>query len=198
MLVAAAPAGNMVGMPEVRLTGRLLAASPALHDPNFDRTVVLVLDHGDGGALGLVLNRPSETVVDDPLPQWRARATEPPVVFVGGPVSRSSAICLARSPREVGANGWQPLFGRLGTLDLGLDPDDVSVTIDGLRIFAGYAGWGTGQLEAEIAAGAWFVLRAEPEDAFAPDPNGLWRRVLHRQRGVLAALANYPPDLAVN
>ncbi len=185
-------------MPGDRLRGRLAVASPALGDPNFARTVVLLLDHGDGGALGVVLNRPSETVIDDPLPQWRFMAAEPAVVFVGGPVSRTSAICLARSCQPDGSTGWQPLFGRLGTLDLGLDPEEVGVPIERLRIFAGYTGWGPGQLEDEIAAGAWFVVTAEPEDALAPNPVGLWRQVLRRQRGTLSALANYPADLSLN
>jgi len=185
-------------MAEDRLTGRLLVASPVMRDPNFDRTVVLLLDHGDEGALGLVLNRPSDTAVDDPLPQWGGRAADPPVVFVGGPVAKASAICLARSSDGDGSEGWQPLFGQLGTLDLALDPGDVGVPIDRLRVFAGYAGWGAGQLEGEIAAGAWFVVGAEAEDALSSDPAGLWRRILRRQRGVLASVANFPADLAVN
>ncbi|MFI5041651.1 MAG: YqgE/AlgH family protein [Acidimicrobiales bacterium] len=180
------------------VAGSVLVASPVLQDPNFDRTVVLVLAYGDDGALGLVLNRPSETELGEPLPQWGDQAAEPPVVFVGGPVARTSAICLARCPESAAGDGWQPLFGPLGTLDLGLDPEDVPVPIDRLRVFAGYAGWGAGQLDSEIAAGAWFVVAADAEDALSSDPAGLWRRILARQTGALAALANFPLDLAVN
>lgn len=178
------------------LSGRLLVASPSMHDPNFDRTVILVLEHGEG-ALGVVLNRPSETSIEDPLPLWRAQAAEPSVVFVGGPVGEA-AICLAHSPRSGVGSGWQQLFAGLGTLDVALPPEEVGVPIDGLRVFAGYAGWGAGQLEAEIAAGAWFVVAAEPGDAFSPDPAGLWRRVLRRQRGMLSTVATFPSDLSVN
>jgi putative transcriptional regulator len=176
--------------------GRLLVASPSLHDPNFERTVILLLEHGEG-ALGVVLNRPSDTAIDEPLPAWRLQAAEPSVVFVGGPVGEA-AICLAHSRGSAPADGWQQLFGDLGTLDVARDPDEVGVPVDGLRVFAGYAGWGAGQLEEEIAAGAWFVLDAEPEDAFSPDPAGLWRRVLRRQRGMLSTVANFPADLSVN
>ena len=171
-------------------------ASPSLHDPNFERTVILLLDHGEG-ALGVVLNRPSETTIDDPLPQWRLQAAEPPVVFVGGPVGEA-AICVAHSPRSGPGVGWQQLFAGFGTLDVALEPDQVGVPIDGLRVFAGYAGWGPGQLEEEIEAGAWFILDAEPDDVLSPDPAGLWRRVLRRQRGMLSTVANFPSDLSVN
>jgi len=187
--------GDMTGE---HLAGKLLVASPALHDPNFDRTVVLVIEHGADGALGLVLNRPSDTEIGEPLPQWGRQAAEPTVVFVGGPVSRTSAIGLGRSPEAGRAAGWQPLFGPLGTLDLGLDPDQVGVPIEHIRVFAGYAGWGPGQLEAEIDASGWFVVAAEAEDVLSADPRMLWRRVLRRQPRALAALANFPVDLSNN
>ena len=181
------------------LTGRLLVAAPMLRDPNFVRTVVLILDHSAQGALGLVLNRPTATAVDEPLPHWGDRAAEPSVVFAGGPVGVTSAICLARAvPDGLEADGWQPLFGRLGTLDVARDPDELTLPIEGLRLFAGYAGWGAGQVEGEIEAGAWFVVDAEPDDAFDADPVQLRRRILARQDGVLSALANFPADLSVN
>lgn len=179
--------------------GSLLVASPTLRDPNFARAVVLLLDHGEEGAVGVVLNRPSHMAVGEPLPQWRDRAAEPAVVFVGGPVARGSAICLARSDGDERSEGWQPLFDRLGTLDLGRGgPGDVGVAIDRLRVFAGYAGWASGQLEAEIAAGGWFVVGASPADVLGPEPEGLWRAVLRRQGGLLAAVASFPAELSVN
>jgi len=180
------------------LTGRLLVAAPNLGDPNFHRTVVLVLDHSEEGALGLVLNRPSATALAEPLPDWHDRAAPPAVVFVGGPVRPESAICIARSDAVGGSDGWQPLFARLGTLDLGRPPAEVGVVIDRLRVFAGYAGWGSEQLEGEIAAGAWWVVDADPDDALDAEPRQLWRTVLRRQRGALAAIANFPADLTVN
>jgi len=183
-------------MPASRLAGRLLVATPMLRDPNFDRTVVLLLDHNDGGALGVVLNRPSPLAVAEPLPQWVDLAADPPVVFVGGPVSPGSAICLARA--EGDGEGWQPLFAGLGTLDLSRTPDELGAEIARLRVFAGYAGWGGGQLEGEIEAGAWVVTTAGPGDALSEQPDVLWRQVLHRQGGVVSALSSYPKDLTDN
>jgi putative transcriptional regulator len=184
------------------LTGRLLVATPALQSPEFDRTVVLLLEHGEHGALGVVLNRPSELEVSEPLPQWEAFAADPAVVFVGGPVAPSAAICLARAtahadgaPQEV--DTWKPLFGGLGTLDLQGRPDDVPV-LDRLRVFAGYAGWGPDQLEGEIEEGAWFVIDARPDDALSAEPTDLWRTVLRRQGGDFALVAMYPPDPTLN
>ncbi len=118
------------------LKGRLLVATPNLGDPNFERTVVLVLEHGDEGALGVVLNRPSELDVAEPLPEWARAAAHPPVVFIGGPVAPSAAVCLARLGRHGGAEGWQPLLGQdglVGTLDLDSDPDEAIPRIDEIR-----------------------------------------------------------------
>jgi putative transcriptional regulator len=185
-------------MAEEELAGRLLVATPSLRDPNFLRTVVLVLEHSPEGALGLVVNRPTETAVDEPLPEWGDHAAPPAVLFVGGPVQPEAAICIARSDAVAGSAGWQPLFDRLGTLDLGCRPADVGAPIDRLRVFAGYAGWGAGQLDGEIAAGAWWVVDAHPGDVLSPSPRSLWREVLHRQPGVLGAIANFPADLSTN
>ncbi|HTW06792.1 MAG TPA: YqgE/AlgH family protein [Acidimicrobiales bacterium] len=178
--------------------GRLLVASPRLLDPNFVRTVVLILAHGDQGAVGLVLNRPSTTLVSSPLPAWEDLATAPSVVFVGGPVSAGS-ICLAQVKSEVSVPdaGYLPLKGTLGTVDLEADPAFVGPWMDKLRIFAGYAGWGSGQLEGEIGEGAWWVVDSRDEDAFSDDPSGLWKRVLRRQGGKLSLISYYPPDVSL-
>ena len=179
------------------LAGRLLVATPVLQDGTFDRAVVLMLDHSDDGAIGVVLNRPSTTTVHEALPQWGDRAAEPSVVFVGGPVKPGAAICIAGSD-ATSTDGWQPLFGHIGTLDLGRDPEELDVPVDWLRVFAGYAGWTGGQLEGEIEAGAWYVVDAQPGDAVSPEPARLWHDVLRRQGGSLAAVANMPADLSVN
>jgi putative transcriptional regulator len=185
-------------MTEDRLAGMLLVATPVMRDPNFDHTVVLLLDHNAEGALGVVLNRPSATAVVDPLPQWVDHAAPPAVVFIGGPVSPGSAICLARSADVLEGEGWQPLFAGLGTVDLARSPGDLSGGIEAMRVFAGYAGWGGLQLESEIEAGAWLVLRAQPGDALSRGPAGLWREVLRRQGGVVAAMATFPAELSAN
>jgi putative transcriptional regulator len=179
--------------------GRLLVAAPRLLDPNFARTVVIVLAHGDQGAVGLVLNRPTVTLVGSPLPEWEELASAPPVVFVGGPVSEGS-ICLAQVKPQVAVPdaGYLPLQGTLGTVDLEADPAFVGLWIEKLRIFAGYGGWGPGQLEAEIEEGAWWVLDSKEEDVFSDDPDGLWKRVLRRQGGELALVSAYPPEPGLN
>lgn len=173
-------------------------ATPNLEDPNFERTVVLVLEHGHEGALGVVLNRPSDLDLAEPLPEWARAAAHPPVVFIGGPVSPSAAVCLARVGGPGAARGWEPVLGPVGTLDLDGDPDEAMARIDEIRVFAGYAGWGPGQLEAEIAAGGWFLVDADASDPLSPAPENLWATVLRRQKGTLALFAAYPPDPSLN
>ena len=177
--------------------GMLLVAAPPLVDPNFDRTVVLLLEHSLAGAVGVVLNRPGETNVEDALPGWERLAAEPGRVFVGGPVAADAASALGSARHTDAGAGWEPVVGPVGTIDLHRDPLDVLGDIAAVRIFAGYAGWGAGQLESELEAGAWIVVPAVPEDVLGPSDD-LWRRVLRRQGGRVAWLANVPEDLSVN
>jgi putative transcriptional regulator len=177
--------------------GRLLIATPPLVDPNFDRTVVLLLEHGDEGALGIVLNRPSDTSLSEVLPEWHDHASAPAVVFIGGPVTPEAVIALARGGDEQ-TPGWVHVLGDLGTVDVGRDPLDVSGSLESLRVFVGYAGWAPGQLEAELGDGAWFVVDMRADDAFARSPDRLWRDVLRRQRGRIAMFAHCPHDVSVN
>jgi putative transcriptional regulator len=184
--------------------GRLLVATPLLGDPNFRRTVVLIVEHEDEtGTLGVVLNRPTEIPVGQVLEPWTDLATEPPVVFSGGPVAPTSALALALVPGTDEPVGWQPLDGgpamtRLGLVDLDAPPGLLAPAIARLRVYAGYAGWGTGQLQAEIDGGAWYVVDATATDPFSPDPAGLWPAVLRRQGGELAYVATYPDDPTQN
>ncbi|MBW3574510.1 MAG: YqgE/AlgH family protein [Actinobacteria bacterium] len=183
--------------PPVR-AGCLLVALPTLIDPNFDRTVVLVLAHDAAdGALGVVLNRPSDTEVAEPLPQWAPLAAQPGVVFLGGPVGATAAIGVARGTGVAG-NGWAPVAGHLGTVDLGLHPEELPAPVDAVRVFSGYAGWGPGQLESEIDQGAWLVVAGAPDDVLCSDPARLWRLILRRQGGRTAWLANWPLDPRTN
>lgn len=184
--------------------GRLLVATPLLGDPNFRRTVVLLVEHEvEEGTLGVVLNRPTKVPVGQVLEQWTELATDPAVVFKGGPVAQNSALALALVPGTDEPLGWRALDGapslaRLGLLDLDTPPGLLATAIESLRVYAGYAGWSPGQLEAEIDEGAWYVVTAEPGDVFVTDPDLLWRTVLRRQQGEMAFLATYPDDPGLN
>lgn len=191
-------------MQEKSRTGQLLAATPMLGDMNFRRTIVLVVeDDQEEGTLGVVLNRPSEIPVRQVLEPWKDLVTGPSVLFQGGPVSPDSALALALPRGETEPIGWRSLSGsrlmsRIGLVDLGAPPELLADGIASLRVFAGYAGWGAGQLEAEIDAGAWLVLEGLPEDAFAAEPDRLYPTVLRRQGGEMALLSTYPDDPVLN
>ena len=174
---------------------RLLVSIPTLDDPNFFRSVVFVIEHNDDGAVGLVLNQPTDAVLTDALPDWADVAAPPAVAFVGGPVQQHDAVIgLARVGRVEDSDAWQPLIGRVGTIDLGRTPADVRGDLEAVRVFAGYSGWAPGQLDDELDRGGWFVVDALPDDLLTPDPASLWRVVLRRQGGELAVSANYPLD----
>lgn len=179
--------------------GSLLLASPALLDPNFVDTVVLLLDVNDEGALGVVLNRPSALPVSEVLGEWGDVVDEPEVLFQGGPVATDGALAVAlASPDGLGAAGFKPMWGRVGLLDLDTPRELVDGTVDRLRIFAGYAGWGAGQLQAEVAEGSWYVVPGLVEDVFAGEVPDLRRQVLRRQPGDLAMHATRPADPELN
>nr|WP_283250974.1 YqgE/AlgH family protein [Rhabdothermincola salaria] len=184
----------------------MLVATPVIGDPNFDRTVVLLLDHGDDGALGLVLNRPTDVDVGGSLPQWAPLASDPAVVFVGGPVEQAAAIGLGRpapGSHDPGDRPWSPIPlatdgpGPLATLDLGADPGP-DPRLEEVRVFVGYSGWGAGQLEAELDQEAWLVVPALGADLWSDRPDDLWRIVLRRQQGSTAWLSLYPSDPSGN
>ena len=171
------------------LRGQLLLAGPYLHDPNFFRTVVLVLEHGpEEGALGVVLNRPTDLSVRDALPAWADAVSRPDAVFLGGPVSPGTALALGRGPQ------FETIVGDVGVVDL----ESAASEWTDVRVFSGYAGWSPGQLESELAQDAWFVLPASPEDLCTTAPDDLWSTVLARQRGPLSLLARYPDEPAFN
>ncbi len=186
------------------LAGRLLVATPMLGDPNFRRTVVLIVEHEpEQGTLGVVLNRPTKIPVGQVLEPWTELVTGPDVVFSGGPVAPNSALALAVVPGTDEPMGWHPLDGapamaRLGLVDLDAPPGLIAPAIVSLRVYAGYAGWSAGQLVAEIEEGAWYVLPGEPADAFSAEPERLWPAVLRRQGGELAYVATYPDDPGLN
>jgi len=180
-------------------TGRLLVATPALEDANFTRSVILVLDHDDDGALGVVLNRASDLTVDETVVGWGDLVGVPPVVFGGGPVEPTAVVALGRARVAVpGDQGFSDRLDRVQLVDLGDDPALAAAHLERVRVFAGYAGWGPGQLEGEIDAGAWFTVDAEPGDVFTHDPDRLWQSVLRRQPDELALFATFPADPSLN
>ncbi len=179
--------------------GRLLLASSDLLDPNFIDTVVLLLDVNEEGALGVVLNRPTALPVSEVLGEWGDVVEEPEVLFQGGPVSTDGALAVAlASPGGESAAGFRPVWDRIGLLDLDTPRELVNGTVDRLRIFAGYSGWGAGQLQAEIAEGSWYVVPGEVDDVFLGDTRDLRRQVLRRQPGDLALQATRPSDPELN
>lgn len=186
------------------MQGRLLVASPSLDDPNFARTVVLLLAHSDEGALGIVLNRPSPAGIEEILPQWRGLAAFPAQVFRGGPVSVSAAICLAQpvasgaDADQVAVEGVEATVAGLVSVDLSRDPDSVTGAVDQLRVFSGYAGWSAGQLERELEAGGWILTDPRPEELLTDDPDALWSLVLRRMGGLRSAYAKAPGKLSYN
>jgi putative transcriptional regulator len=175
--------------------GALLVATPRLQDPNFDRAVILMLEHTEDGALGVVLNRPSELTVVEAMPEWADNCADPDVVFGGGPVQPGAAFVVGERPDSRRVDSFAIVFEQIGVIDLSADaPHDVGR----VRVFSGYAGWSPGQLEGELAEDAWWVVDAEPEDVFVDDPDDLWAQVLRRQSGKLAWFANYPDDPSSN
>jgi putative transcriptional regulator len=177
------------------LQGQLLIASPGLLDPNFRRTVVLVTEHNEEGAAGLVLNRPSPTEVSEVVPQLEPLVEDREQVWVGGPVQPNAVLVLGEflDPGDAAV----PLFGSLGFPSLD-EPDDVVPMTTRRRVFAGYAGWGSGQLEDELSREDWIVEPALPDDAFTEAPDELWRDVLRRKGGIYELVSRMPEDPSVN
>lgn len=179
----------------------LLLATPVLLDPNFAETVVLLLDVNDEGALGVVLNRPTGLAVSEVLGDWGEMVAEPEVLFQGGPVDTDGALAVAMpsgGSADGASVGFREVTDGLGLLDLDTPVELVAGSVEGLRIFAGYAGWGAGQLEAEIAESHWYVVPGRADDVFRTDTTDLWRDVLRRQPGELAMHSTRPVDPDLN
>jgi len=178
------------------LAGRLLVASATLQDPNFARTVVLIGLHGEEGALGLVLNRPSTSTVAEAVPQLQDMVGEDEPVFVGGPVQPGTIVMLAEfdDPDPAGLL----VLGRIGLPAPDASLEQLETATSRRRVFAGYAGWGEGQLDQEVAQGDWITHDALPQDVFCEEPLELWSEVLTRKGGRYALIARMPPDPSLN
>jgi putative transcriptional regulator len=178
------------------LAGQLLLASPSLRDPNFERSVVLIGVHSTEGAMGVVLNRPSQLTVAEAAPQLEEAVVDADRVYVGGPVQPSSIVFLAEflDPEPAGLL----VLGRIGFPTPEVEIDELSAATERARVFAGFAGWGEGQLEAEIESGDWIADAALPDDVFTDAPDQLWSDVLTRKGGSYALIARMPSDPSVN
>jgi putative transcriptional regulator len=177
------------------LKGHLLIAVPALVDPNFRRTVVLVGEHTEEGALGLVLNRRSETTVEEAVPELTVLVEGSEPVHVGGPVEPAAIVVIGdfADPEQAGSL----VFESVGFLPAEVDPDALG-ELRRARVFAGYAGWGPGQLDGELEEGSWIVEPAITTDVFTLDPDELWSEVLRRKGGPYGVLAMMPADPSLN
>ena len=177
------------------LTGHLLLSNATLFDPNFRRTVVLIGHHDDEGAVGVVLNRPLDVTVDEAVPPLAALVQPGDLVYQGGPVQPEAAVVVAdfEDPAKAGVVA----LGSIGFLPEEADPDDLG-TIRRVRVFAGYSGWGPGQLEEELDEDAWLVTPALPEDVFDDEPEGLWERVVARLGPAYAMMRTMPFDPSAN
>jgi len=174
------------------LQGQLLISSPLLHDPNFRRTVVLMTHHDEEGASGRALSRPSEIRVADAVPDLADLPGSDELVYVGGPVQTEAVGVLIEHESEPEL----PIVGNVAFMPADAELDELGAVRT--RVFAGYSGWGAGQLEDELEESSWIVVPAVPDDAFAPDPDELWRTVLHRKGGKFALIATMPYDPKLN
>ncbi len=185
--------------------GRLLVATPVLTDPSFARSVLYILEHDGSGSAAVILNRPSHTPVGQVLPDWQDVVSDPMVVFAGGPVQPDGALCLGvlnQAGRRGAEQGHGPavrsIVDGVCTVDLDSEIEPIVAVTSGLRVFAGHAGWAPGQLDGELAEGAWFVLPAATQDVFGSDPDRLRGDVLRRQPAPLKLMSTYPRDPVLN
>jgi putative transcriptional regulator len=178
------------------LRGQLLIASPALFDPNFRRSVLIVTEHTDEGAMGIVLNRPTEAAVADAVPPLEEIVEPGACVYVGGPVQPAAVVVLAEFGDVDEAAAL--VVEDVGFVRADVEPGALPASTRRARVFAGYAGWGEGQLEEELEQESWILEPALPEDVFADEAADLWSSVLRRKGGQYAVVALMPPDPSLN
>ncbi len=170
------------------LRGKLLIAAPSLFD-FFRRTVILMVEHGEEGAFGVVLNRLSETTVGEAVPALAELAGSEQLVRIGGPVGPDSVVVLGEF--EDPSESPKLVLGDLGVVDPGAEPE-----LRRVRVYAGHSGWSPGQLERELEGDAWMIEPADPDDPFTDED--LWPTVLKRRGGEYALLARMPEDPSLN
>lgn len=180
------------------IAGQLLVATPGLHDANFDRTVILVLEHSPESSLGVILTRPTNHRVTEALPNWEHAISSPAVLFSGGPVDPSAMLALGRCTPHPSTEGILPIDNDLASVDLSINSPALVAAVNELRLFGGYSGWGSGQLTDEVNAGAWLVCESGPEDPFCSAPDRLWTDVMARANGALETIAGAAPQPWLN
>lgn len=176
----------------INTAGQFLVATPVIAGPPFERAVILMIEHDSTGAVGVIVNLPTNIDVSDVLPDLIVDVIDPPTVYVGGPVSTDSAVVLGRS--DVGPFTMMAPGIGIGVIDLDEPPPDTRA----IRVYAGYSGWTPGQLEAELEDGSWWVLPATAEEALAPDASGLWKRLVSTAPGAIRFHTHFPPDPSLN
>lgn len=181
--------------------GQLLISAPGAPSPSFSRSVVLIVDHSPAMSFGVVLTSRSDVAVFNVLPDWLPVVAKPQALYIGGPLNQQSVVGLAMTKTGVDIDSHPQLnrlAPRLAHVDMRADPEDLADYVDGLRLFAGYAEWGPGQLDNEIERGDWFVTPALPQDVITPGPADLWGDVMRRQDLPLPLYATFPEDLDSN
>ena len=184
-----------MGAVDESLRGKLLIASPALVDPNFARSVVLMTEHNDEGAMGIVLNRPADAAARELLPVLQEIAGEDPL-FIGGPVQPQAVVLLAEFSDPTAA-AWL-VVADVGLAAADTDIEQLTPAVRRGRFYAGYSGWGPGQLEAEIELDSWIVEPPMPTELFPDDPETLWHDVLERKGGQYTLISRMPEDPSLN
>jgi putative transcriptional regulator len=184
--------------PAHSLVGSLLLASSVITDSNFRKTVVLIVDHGSEGAFGLVLNRPAPLPVEEAAPALACLVDPGASLYLGGPVQPQTPVVLAELDRFDLAS--KIVLGSICVLAVGTEAEaaELAEAVRRGRVFAGYAGWGPGQLEGELAQSAWIVEPASPSDVFTEEPGALWAATLRRKGGHFHVLALMPWDPSTN
>ena len=178
------------------LKGLLLIASPSIFDPNFRQAVVLIAEHNEEGAMGVVLNRPTEATIGDVAPQLEVFADADETIYAGGPVQPSALIVLGQFIDPSAAA--LPILGDIGFVGIGTELDEVERAVHQSRVFAGHAGWGPDQLQAEMESEDWIVQPATHDDVFSHSAAELWTTLLQRMGGEYALMARMPFDPSVN
>ena len=178
--IAAQPDADELGV------GRFLVASRSLLDPNFDRTVVFLLDYNENGALGVIINRPTQVKLGEMVEDMEGVQERPETVGVGGPVAHWQLVLLIRSATDL--EGAERVIEDVHFTASRLVLEKVLESESEFRIYAGYAGWSAGQLEHEIDRGSWHVLPGDPDMVFDPVPQELWRELISRGEAQWASL----------